>query len=85
MPKLSAKALMSALPYRIKEQTDEIAYRIYMSDVLITISKGMWHTKNEPRRYWDIINPPPEETRTPEEIITHMKNKLKKLEEPPTK
>lgn len=85
MPKLSARAFMSALPYRIKEKTDEVAYRVYMSDVLITITKNMIKTESEPKRYWDIINPPPKETRTSDEIKEHMKNKLRKLEEPPQK
>jgi len=76
---------MSALPYRIKEKTDEVAYRVYMSDVLITITKNMIKTESEPKRYWDIINPPPEETRTRDEKKDPLKEQLRNREEPPQK
>ena len=79
MPKLSVRALMSALPYRIKQQNDEIMYTIYMSDTLLSFAKGVLQPDNEPRRYCDFVHPQPEETRTAEEIIEHMKNKLREV------
>lgn len=33
------------------------------------------------KRFADIINPPPEETRTPEEVINLMKDKIRGLSE----
>lgn len=71
---------MSALPYRIKKNAEERAYKIYMSDTVMSLAKCIIRPAQEPPRYWDIINPKPEETRTADEIIEHMKNKLRKME-----
>lgn len=79
MPKLSARALMSALPYRIKQDVDEIAYKIYMSDIVMSLAKYIIRPTKDPARYWDVVNPKPEETRTAEEIIEYMKNKLREV------
>lgn len=63
-----------------------MAYRVYVTDCLRIISEntgapatayggnGHYMTK----RYVEIINPPPEETRTGEEIVESILSKLKK-------
>ena len=79
MPKLSAKALVSALPYALKANFDELQYRVFMSDYLWNAVIALTHTKERPTRYFEIIHPPKEETRTAEEIIEHMKNKLREV------
>lgn len=79
MPKLSARALMSTLPYRIKQDVDETAYKIYMSDIVMSLAKHIIRPTKDPARYWDVVNPKPEETRTAEEIIEYMKNKLREV------
>ena len=79
MPKLSARALVSALPYRIKQLNDEQIYKCYMSDILLSVAQGLLRPNEQPRRYWEIIHPKPVETRTADEIIEHMKNKLREV------
>ena len=71
------------MPTIIKRQTEESAFRIYVTDALQAIaqntsgltSKGLY-VKD---RYLDIINPKPEETRTPDEIIKHLTDKLQQI------
>lgn len=66
-----------------KEQIDK-AYRIYVTDALKAISEntakfaGGSYMKI---RYAEVINPKPEETRTADEIITNITDKLRKLQE----
>ncbi len=56
-----------------------MTYRVYITDALKAVAEntakyaGGGYIKN---RYIEIINPPPEETRTGEEIIAQMKAKL---------
>lgn len=76
MPKLSAQALVSALPYRIKQDVEDKIYKLYMSDFLMHLTNAVIRPAEKPPRYWDIIHPKPEETRTADEVIEHMKNKL---------
>uniref|UniRef100_A0AAU8B6A7 Uncharacterized protein n=1 Tax=Dulem virus 33 TaxID=3145751 RepID=A0AAU8B6A7_9CAUD len=57
----------------------EEAYRIYVTDCLRLIAKNtapMAHGEYIGKRFADIINPKPEETRTADEIIDHIKKKL---------
>lgn len=58
---------------RFKREQNETIYRIYISDIL----KGLSGAKE---RYYDLINPKIE-TRTPEEIIDHIKTGLNRLNE----
>lgn len=74
MPKLSAKALVSALPYALKADYEEQLYKVYMTDsawspvVAATGGTGM------PSRYIDIIHPPKVDTRTPEQVQADFKD-----------
>lgn len=81
MPRLGTKALLAALPYAIKKQEETAAYRVYMSDLMLAQAKALIKPAQEPPRYWDIINPKPEETRTSDDVIEHMKNKLREVSE----
>lgn len=62
----------------MREQKDK-AYRVYVTDALKMMTEntakyaGGGYIK---ARYIDIIDPPPEETRTGDEIIAQMKAKL---------
>lgn len=49
-------------------------YRLYITDALQAIGQLN-------RRYYDLIHDGVEETRTPEEIIDHVKSGLRKLSE----
>lgn len=70
---------MAALPALLNQAVKEQAYRTYVTDALKIIGEntakyaGGSYMKV---RYLDIENPKPEETRTPEEVITHMKKKI---------
>lgn len=67
---------------KINSNQRDIAYQVYVTDALQAISKNV-----EPvgrcgyieKRYWDVIHPKPEDTRTAEEIIEHMKKKLARI------
>ena len=82
-PRISIGGLISCLPIIIKRQNEESAFRIYVADALQAIAqntsgltaKGLYLKE----RFFDIINPAPEETRTPEEIINQMTEKLRKI------
>ena len=75
VPRVRARAVISALPVVIKRQADEDLYRAYSSDAMrITADNvgriGGGYSMKE--RYADLVNPPKEETRTEEEIIAHV-------------
>ena len=57
---------------RAEERAREDAYRIYMTDALKVIG-GL------NLRYAEYLEPPTPETRTEEEIVSHINNGLKKL------
>lgn len=65
---------------RYEREQRELAYRIYISDALRTISEntakfgGGGYMKV---RFADIIMPRPEDDRTSDEIISHIKDKLR--------
>lgn len=69
------------ISYFNKEQKEKV-YKVYISDVLRIISEntakysGGSYAKV---RYLELIDPPKKETRTPEEIIKNIKEKLKGL------
>lgn len=79
MPRLGAKASLAALPYAIKKQEEVMAYRVYMTDLALAQAKCLIRPKQEPPRYYEMINPKPEETRTGDEIIEHIKQKLREV------
>lgn len=71
--------MISALPVMIKKQSLDKAYRIYVTDALKIIGENTARYAGGSYmkiRYFDIEEPKPRETRTPEEIITHMKQKI---------
>lgn len=79
MPKMSARAILSALPVVILEQSKVTAYRVYTAEALRVITEntakyfGGGYLKI---KYADMINPKPEEKRTGGEIIEIMKQKI---------
>lgn len=64
---------------KINSRQRDTAYRVYVTDALKFIAEntaryaGGGYMK---ARYEDLIHPKPEDTRTAEEIIEHMKKKL---------
>ena len=61
---------------RFEDRQAEKAYRTYMADCVW----GLAHGKAFETRYSELFKPPePEETRTAEEVIDHIMNKLKGL------
>ena len=79
---MGVKALLSALPILLKKQMQEKAYRIYVTDALKAITEntakyaGGSYIK---ARYFDLEDQRPEETRTPDEIIGKMKDKITRI------
>ena len=73
------KAFVRYAVARFKERQKDMAYRIYVSDALKMVASntaklsGGEYLKT---RYCDAINPKPEETRTSDEIIAHIRKKL---------
>ena len=65
---------------RLIEKTNALLYRIYVTDALYASNKKMTLGS----RYYDIYeraNHPQEvETRTEEDVITHLRDKLKELD-----
>lgn len=77
----SARSCIAALPAVLKRDEHAEAYRVYVTDTLKTICEntarqGGYCIK---MRYIDLINPKPEDTRTGEEVIEHMKSKLRTI------
>lgn len=67
-----------------QREQEEKAYKIYVTDALKAITENTAHALISDGvgmsvRYADIINPKPVDNRTEEEIIDHIKNKLKQL------
>lgn len=55
------------------------AYRVYVTDCLRLIGENVAPLNRGAyiqTRFSDLMNPKPEETRTPEQIIDHMKDKI---------
>lgn len=79
---MSGAGYVAALPGLVKERILNKAYRVYVTDALKLIAEntakfsGGGYLKT---RYYDVINPQPEETRTPEEIISGIKTKLARI------
>lgn len=76
IPRMRARAVVTALPTVIKRQAAEELYRVYMSDALRITAENISHIGGGmtlQSRYIDLVNPPKEETRTAEEIIDHVR------------
>lgn len=79
MPRMSPRALLSALPIVMLERSKITAYRVYTAEALRIMTEntakyvGGGYMK---QKYYDIINPKSEETRTGQEIIDMIKNKI---------
>lgn len=78
-PKMSIRGLLSLLPRLIKRQGEAEAFRFYVTDCLQIMAEntakfagGRYMTM----RFADIVDPPKEDTRTPEEIIEKIKKGL---------
>ena len=61
---------------RIQENDREETYRIYFAEMLRYTAKAWGY---DAKSVIDILHPPPEETRTSEEVISGMKNLLHSL------
>lgn len=70
---------------RFEQEQREEAYRIYISDGLRFISENTTHSAFEcggkylNLRYYDLIYPAKQDTRTAEDIIDHIKQGLGRL------
>lgn len=73
MPKLGAKALVSALPYALKAEFEEMQYKVYLTDSALSIVIAITGAKDMPARYIDIIRPPKVDNRTPEQVQAEFK------------
>ena len=79
---MSARAILSALPVVMLERSKVSAYRVYTAEALRIMTEntakyaGGGYMK---QKYSDMINPKPEETRTGQEIIDMMKNKIAEI------
>lgn len=84
MPRMRGSAIISALPFILSERERQEVLAIYASDALMVIANNTAvypHASTIGRRYLDIVQPPKEETRTADEVISHMKSKLKEVSE----
>lgn len=76
---MSARAILSTLPVVMLEQSKVAAYRVYTAEALRIMTEntakyaGGGYMK---QKYSDMVNPKPEETRTGQEIIEMMKQKI---------
>ena len=74
--------MLSALPVLLKKQDQEKAHRVYVTDALKTITENTAKYASGSYmkvRYYDLENPKPVETRTPDEIIGNMKEKIARI------
>jgi hypothetical protein len=78
----SARSCIAALPAVLKREAHADAYRVYVTDALKVICENTARYAGGScieMRYIDLINPKPEDTRTGEEVIEHMKSKLRTI------
>lgn len=65
----------------VQEQENK-AYRVYVAETLRCISESVARFSGGPympAKWEDIVNPKPTETRTPEQVIDHVMECLKKV------
>ena len=75
MPKMRGRAVIKALPAFLKRMSEEEAYRYYTAEVMRVMCENIAQRTNGKYielRYFDILNPKKEETRTEQEIIAHV-------------
>ena len=80
--KMSVRGLIAAMPMIIQRQNEQSAFRNYMAICAFNLNEiiakrygGAYMTT----KYHDLVNPPKEETRTSEEVISGIKEKLNAL------
>ena len=80
--KMSVRGLIAAMPMIIQRQNEQSAFRDYMAMCAFNVNEivakrygGAYMTT----KYHDLVNPPKEETRTSEEVISGIKEKLNAL------
>ena len=80
--KMSVRGLIAVMPMIIQRQNEQSAFRNYMAICAFNINEivakrygGAYMTT----KYHDLVNPPKEETRTSEEVISGIKEKLNTL------
>lgn len=79
---LSARSCIAALPAVLKRDEHAEAYRVYVTDALKIICENTARYVGGScieMRYIDLINPKPEDTRTGDDVIEHMKLKLRTI------
>lgn len=64
---------------KVHETDRDMVYRIYVTDTLKAILSRLGVNLN--MRYYDALRLKPEETRTADEIISNITDKLRKLQE----
>jgi hypothetical protein len=82
MPELGARAMLAALPAVIKERRKAEMYQSYVADCLQSISQNVapiGRGEYIAKRWEEIANSKPKETRTPEQIVTLMKGKISRI------
>lgn len=65
MPAMRARGYIAALPHIVRRQENEIVYKAYISDSLWAQGEG----KRQQKRWAEIIERKPQDTRTADEII----------------
>ena len=78
----SVKAFARYVFARFEQDAREKAYRVYVTDVLKILAENTAKYSGGSYmklRYYDLIQPKPEENRTPEEIIWNMKGKIARI------
>lgn len=84
LPGLRARAIVSMLPEILKQSCEQEAYKTYLSECMRMVTENT--AKFAGGRYMSVsfhemLHPKPVDTRTGEEIVSHMKGVLKGLEE----
>jgi hypothetical protein len=73
---IGAGYLIDVVKTRAKSKFEELAYRVYVTDML---AAGIYRlTGNEPKRFYDVIRPDKTTQITAEQVKTSIKNKLRK-------
>ena len=81
-PVMRVKAYLAAIPCLIEEEIQRKAYEIYISDSLKVMGKniaGLSNGQYVTSRYAEIVGLTHEESRTPEQIVKNMKEKIARI------
>lgn len=80
--RMSVRGLIAVLPMILKQRNEQLVLSSYMAECLRVITEntakfggGSYISAH----YYDLINPKPDEKRTPEEIINGFKENLAKM------